>query len=170
MFLNCSTCFGRHKAHQQELKNCNCSLWFYIRLWLPVAAMAQPSTTRLRLVGSFYEIYITMHGSMNIKFKRDLGITVLFKLLSNQRDFATNMLLVYTVHCFICTSYIQVRISHKISHWIVTTDPSNNSLDQYFLQDTFHSNDSSQFLHITIYIIILKATLNSSPNIITVTK
>jgi len=25
-------------------------------------------TTRLHLVGSFYEIYITMHGSMNIKF------------------------------------------------------------------------------------------------------
>jgi len=24
------------------------------------------STTRLHLVGSFYEIYITMHGSMNI--------------------------------------------------------------------------------------------------------
>ena len=24
-------------------QNCNCSLWFYIRLWLPVAAMAQPS-------------------------------------------------------------------------------------------------------------------------------
>ena len=26
------------------------------------------STTQLHLVGSFYEIYITMHGSMNIKF------------------------------------------------------------------------------------------------------
>jgi hypothetical protein len=25
-------------------------------------------TTRLHLVGSFYEIYITMHGSTNIKF------------------------------------------------------------------------------------------------------
>ena len=24
MFLNCSTCFGRHTAHHQELKNCNC--------------------------------------------------------------------------------------------------------------------------------------------------
>jgi len=43
MFLNCSTCFGRHTAHDQELKNCNYSLWFYIRLWLPAAAMAQPS-------------------------------------------------------------------------------------------------------------------------------
>jgi hypothetical protein len=43
MFLNYSTCFGRHTAHHQELKNCNCSLWFYIRFWLPVAtAMADP--------------------------------------------------------------------------------------------------------------------------------
>jgi hypothetical protein len=103
MFLNCSTYFGRHTAHHQELKNCNCSLWFYIRFLLPAAAMArQPktcvkpeaaitvfellmmssvspetcwafkkhwiinSTTRLYLVDSLYEIYITMHGSMNI--------------------------------------------------------------------------------------------------------
>ena len=38
MFRNCSTCFGRQTTHHQELKNCNYSLWFYIRLWLPVAA------------------------------------------------------------------------------------------------------------------------------------
>jgi hypothetical protein len=31
MFLNSSTCFGRHITHHQEFKNCNCSLWFYIR-------------------------------------------------------------------------------------------------------------------------------------------
>jgi hypothetical protein len=43
MFLNCSTCFGQHTAHHQELKNCNCSLWFYLCFWLPAAAMAQPS-------------------------------------------------------------------------------------------------------------------------------
>ena len=91
MFLNCSTCFGPYTAHHQELQNCNCSLWFYIRLWLSVAAMAEPSqrpttivwrpkhveqlrnigiinsATRSHLVGSFCEIYITMHGSMNIK-------------------------------------------------------------------------------------------------------
>jgi hypothetical protein len=30
-------------AHIQELKNCNFSLWFYIRFWLPSAAMAEPS-------------------------------------------------------------------------------------------------------------------------------
>ena len=35
MFLNCLTCFGRHTAHHQELKDCNCSLWFYICFWLP---------------------------------------------------------------------------------------------------------------------------------------
>jgi hypothetical protein len=40
MFLNCSTRFERHTAHHQGLKNCNCSLWFYIRLWLPAAVMA----------------------------------------------------------------------------------------------------------------------------------
>ena len=28
------------------------------------------STTRSHLVGSFYEVYITMHGSMNIKLAR----------------------------------------------------------------------------------------------------
>jgi hypothetical protein len=44
MFLNGSTCFGRHTTDHQELKNCNCSLWFYIRFWSPVAAtVAQPS-------------------------------------------------------------------------------------------------------------------------------
>jgi hypothetical protein len=37
MFLNCSTGFKRHTAHHQELKHCNCGLWFYIRLWLPAA-------------------------------------------------------------------------------------------------------------------------------------
>jgi hypothetical protein len=41
MFLNCSTCFERHTAHHQELKNCNYSLSFYTRLWLPVAVMAE---------------------------------------------------------------------------------------------------------------------------------
>jgi len=38
LFLKCSTCFERHTAHHQELKNCYCSLWFYTRLWLPAAA------------------------------------------------------------------------------------------------------------------------------------
>jgi len=46
MFLNCSTCFERRTAHHQELKNCNCSLWFYIRFWLPAAAMAERRLVR----------------------------------------------------------------------------------------------------------------------------
>jgi len=29
-FAEGSTCFERQTAHHQELKNCNCSLWFYI--------------------------------------------------------------------------------------------------------------------------------------------
>jgi len=37
----CSTCFQRHIAHHHELKNCIYSLWFYIRLWLPAAVVAQ---------------------------------------------------------------------------------------------------------------------------------
>jgi len=41
MFLNWSTCFERHIAHHQELKNCNYSLWFYIRFWLLAAVMAE---------------------------------------------------------------------------------------------------------------------------------
>jgi hypothetical protein len=41
MFLNCSTSFERHTAHYQEFKNCDCSLWFYIRLWLLAAVMAE---------------------------------------------------------------------------------------------------------------------------------
>jgi hypothetical protein len=51
MFYNCSTFFGRHTAHQQELKNLNCSLWFYIRLWLPVAAMAAITVFELLMMG-----------------------------------------------------------------------------------------------------------------------
>jgi len=97
-------------------RNCNSSLWFYIRLWLPVAAMARPSqrlatinvcktrgwnynflsswwwavcrpkhveqlrnigiinsTTQSHLIGFFYEIYITMHGFLNIKSNQLLG-------------------------------------------------------------------------------------------------
>jgi len=114
MFLNCSTRFGWHTAHHRELKNCNCSLWFYISLWLLVAAMAAiattidhkhmqnqrlqlqflsswwwavcslkhveqlrnneiiNATTWLHLVGSFYEIYITMHGSMTHQIHQSL--------------------------------------------------------------------------------------------------
>jgi len=46
VFLNCSTCSRRHTAHHQKLKNCNCSLWIYIRFWLPAAAMASHRSGR----------------------------------------------------------------------------------------------------------------------------
>jgi len=39
----CSTCFERHIAHHLGFKNCNCSLWFYTRLWLLVSGW-QPQT------------------------------------------------------------------------------------------------------------------------------
>jgi hypothetical protein len=39
--FNCSTCFEWHTAHHQEIKYCNCSLWFYVRLWLPATVMAE---------------------------------------------------------------------------------------------------------------------------------
>jgi len=34
MFIWSSTCFERHTAHHQELKNCTSSPWFYIRVRL----------------------------------------------------------------------------------------------------------------------------------------
>jgi hypothetical protein len=48
MFLNCSTCFGRHTTHHQELKNSNCSLWFYIVFgcWLPLRWLSHRSANR----------------------------------------------------------------------------------------------------------------------------
>jgi len=49
LFLNCSTHFERHSAHHQELKSCNCSLWFYICLWLPAAAGNHKRTWNQRL-------------------------------------------------------------------------------------------------------------------------
>jgi hypothetical protein len=126
MFLNCSKYFGRHTAHHQELKNYNCSLWFYVRFWFagcrcygcafaaatgkqktyvkPEAAitvlsswwwaMCLPkhveqlrnigiinSTTQLHLVSSFYEFYVTMHGSMNIKNRENFAKNSLPRLL-----------------------------------------------------------------------------------------
>ena len=45
--INCSTCIERHTDHHQELKNCNCSLCLYIRLWLP-AAVKRPATKHVR--------------------------------------------------------------------------------------------------------------------------
>jgi hypothetical protein len=41
------------------------------------------STTRLHLVGSFYEIYITMHRPMNIKSESEITFP-LYRLYSSQ--------------------------------------------------------------------------------------
>jgi len=57
MFLNCSKCFERHTAHHQELKNCNCSLWFYIRLWLPAAVATEPTTNVCKTGGCNYSFW-----------------------------------------------------------------------------------------------------------------
>ena len=53
MFLNCSTCFERHIAHHQELKNCICSLWFLhtsvgagrSQSWVPTQFWKLPTPT-----------------------------------------------------------------------------------------------------------------------------
>ena len=70
MFLNCTTCFGRHTAHHQQLKNCNFSLWFYIRFWLLVAAMAEPSqrpatTNVCKTRGCNYSLELLMMGGVS---------------------------------------------------------------------------------------------------------
>jgi hypothetical protein len=44
VFINCSTCFVGHTAHHQELKNCNCSLWFYVCGYRPLNSSRQPQT------------------------------------------------------------------------------------------------------------------------------
>jgi hypothetical protein len=48
VFLNCSLYFEGHTAHHhQDLKYCNCSLWYYICLWLPAVVndnCRQPQT------------------------------------------------------------------------------------------------------------------------------
>ena len=64
MFLNYSTCFERHTAHNQELKNCNCSLWFYIRLWLPAAAVRIDQMSQKLTLKKYYKmlnIFPTCH-------------------------------------------------------------------------------------------------------------
>jgi len=45
LYFNFSTSFQRHTAHHQELTNCNWSLWLYLRLWLPAAAVRYRTAT-----------------------------------------------------------------------------------------------------------------------------
>jgi len=49
-FMYSSTCFGRPQVHNQELNNCNISLWFYrwsvvVAVLLVVVGPAGPTTT-----------------------------------------------------------------------------------------------------------------------------
>jgi len=55
VFLNCSTCFGRHNAHHPEPKNCNCGLRFYIRLWWPAAVMAEWELSSYSVMTAYHE-------------------------------------------------------------------------------------------------------------------
>ena len=68
MFLNCSTCFGRHTAHHQELKNGNCSLWFYIRFWLPKPEAAITVFVLLMMGGVWPETCWAIKKHWNNKF------------------------------------------------------------------------------------------------------
>ena len=64
-------------------QTCNCCLWFYIRFWLLVAAMAQPS--QQHLVGSFYEIYIKVCVMFSLQQ------SLLLCLLSDLTKFHSNV-------------------------------------------------------------------------------
>jgi hypothetical protein len=44
MFINCSTCFERHIAHHQELKNCSCHGWVGTECPLSHDRCRQPQT------------------------------------------------------------------------------------------------------------------------------
>jgi hypothetical protein len=71
------------------------------------------STTRLHLVGPFYEIRITMHGSMNIKFR--------FKL--QRQNFDTEQLNVCVFGCCICPDYILISYRNvKDRLWLPCID------------------------------------------------
>jgi hypothetical protein len=88
MFLNCSTCFGRHTAHHQELKTvttnaCKTRGCNY-RFELLMMSGVSPETCcveQLRNIGIinstiishldyFYTIRNMMHGSTNIKLRK----------------------------------------------------------------------------------------------------
>jgi len=69
MFFNCPTCFQRHTAHHQELKNCNCSLWFYISLWLLAAVMAEwefSFHSAMTAAGSQPQMYVKPEAAITV--------------------------------------------------------------------------------------------------------
>jgi hypothetical protein len=51
-FAYSSTCFGRFRAHHQELNDCSGSLWFYLRIVVTVVLCSwsfRPATNTTRL-------------------------------------------------------------------------------------------------------------------------
>ena len=46
-FIYSSTCFGRCRAHHQELNDCSGSLWFYLRIVVTVMLCSWSNTARL---------------------------------------------------------------------------------------------------------------------------
>jgi hypothetical protein len=75
MFLNCSTCFKQHAEYHQELKNCNCSLWFYICLWLPAAVTAKwELSSRLAMTQFLSSWWWAVCHSKHIEQLRNNGI------------------------------------------------------------------------------------------------
>jgi len=109
------------------------------------------STTRLHLVGSFYEFYITMNGSMNIKFRnRQLQIPEIHTLQTNHYLQPTGNL--WNLHCFhqahdmhlvhldqsmlcIPTEYQMQTVSRSssVSHFVVfsCTQHSHNNISHF---------------------------------------
>jgi hypothetical protein len=78
MFLNSSTCFQRHTAHHQELKNCNCSLWFYIRLWFHYTAASRffyfYTISKLKLI---IKSCWSLHTHANTQnYKKGVGVLI----------------------------------------------------------------------------------------------
>jgi hypothetical protein len=67
MFIKCSTCFERHKAHHQELKNCNCSPLFYTRLWLPASDSSQQPQTYVKPGAAITVLELLMMSGVSLE-------------------------------------------------------------------------------------------------------
>ena len=88
------------------------------------------SNTRLRLVGSFYEIYITMHGSMNIMLKKQKHCTTSWCQTSRHGTAARKMCIMklsifkfecrpadLSVHMSLWTVSVQTRVVLVSEHY-----------------------------------------------------
>jgi len=67
------------------------------------------STTQSHLVGSFYEIYVTMHGFMNMKFiKEGFYVILLFSLF----DTRSHISYCFSIKSSFYSCLIELRISY----------------------------------------------------------